>query len=227
MLLSSELILAGLIPTSIRTEGQKEEAAHNQSALRWNALNGRTSAKLRKMTNLESVEQQEQEHRATVVSQEASSPWASQDASTNIRNRHPQHRSSSPDPSSMTRRSDLARSREGLLKADYEAPLASLNEHYSSGSDLDLDELEPHDGPTSPSMRGGWSPSKRRRKQKPSGLPAKRKGGWLRNNKPLFIISTILLGGLLAILGMLFGGVFKIPDAPPDGVSVPFLVKQT
>lgn len=211
-------------PNSDFHKNRRREAHHDQIALRRNALNGRTSAKFRKMTNLESVE--EQEHRATVVSQEASSPWASPDATTNIRNRHPQHRLLSPDQSSMTRRSDLARSREGLLKADYEAPLASPNEHYSSGSDLDLDELEPHDGPTSPSMRGGWSPSKRRRKQKPSGLPAKRKGGWLRNNKPLFIISTILLGGLLAILGMLFGGVFKIPDAPPDGVSVPSLVKQ-
>lgn len=127
----------------------------------------------------------------------------------------------------MPRESDLAGSREGLLKANYEASLASPDEAYSSGSDLDLDELEPrhelkrHDESEPPRLRGGWSPTKPTRKQEPSGQPLKRKGGWLRNNKPLFIISTILLGGLLAILGMLFGGVFEIPDAPPDGVSVP------
>ncbi len=121
----------------------------------------------------------------------------------------------------MTRKSDTAGSSEGLLEADYEASLASPDEAYGSGSDLDLDELEPHDEPTSTKLRGGWSPSKRKREQKPSGRPLKRKGGWLRNNKPLFIISAILLGGLLAILGMLFGGVFELPHAPPDGVSVP------
>jgi len=173
------------------------------------------------MSNLDYAEGIRKEQRVAAVPRTTPLSWTWHGTSSSIRNRSTTHRLFSLQPSSMARESDLAGSREGLLKTDYEASLASPDEAYSSGSELDLDELEPHEEPTSPRLRGGWSPSKRNRKQKqrPAGLPSKREGGWLRNNKPLFIISAILLGGLLAILGMLFGGAFRKPGAPPDGVS--------
>lgn len=138
-----------------------------------------------------------------------------------MRNRFPKYQALATDSVGMALESDHAESREGLLKGDYndEASHASPDEHYGSGSELDLDELEPLEDPSTPSMRGGWSPSKSKQKIRPSGLPSKRKGGWFRN-KTLWVIATILLGGLIAVLGMLFGHDFKKPGAPLDGVSV-------
>lgn len=126
----------------------------------------------------------------------------------------------------MTRDADLAGSREGLLRNGDQASRLSNDEEYESGSDIDLDELDsPDDQSPSPTLRGGWKPIKRRKKapgKELPGLPSKRKGGWLRN-KAWMLITAILVGGLVGVLGALYGGVFKKPaaHAPLDGVSHP------
>lgn len=108
-----------------------------------------------------------------------------------------------------------------LLKTENEASPSWPDEAYSSDSEPDLDGPATYEENGTPGLRGGWTPSKGKQnaKPRPGGHPSRRKGGWLRNNKPLLIVCAISLGGLLAILGMLFGGVFEKPKAPPDGVS--------
>ena len=61
----------------------------------------------------------------------------------------------------MTREAELTSSREGLLKHGAATLSRESLGDYSSGSDLDLDELEAQDGQTSPRPRGGWTPLKR------------------------------------------------------------------
>ncbi len=121
----------------------------------------------------------------------------------------------------MTREEDLARSRKGLLK-NQDASRRSLDEADSSGSELDHDELEMLEvEPTSPRLRGGWSPTKRKKKGVLPGhpkLPSKRKGGWLRH-KTWMLITAILVGGIVGGLGGVFGGAFKAPGLQ-DGVSL-------
>ena len=122
----------------------------------------------------------------------------------------------------MTRESDLAGSRQGLLRSEDASP-ASSHEEDSSDSELELDELDDHQAPSSRSgLRGGWSPIKRKKKGKledSSQLPSKRKGGWFRH-KIWLLISAILLGGLIGVIGGLYGHVFKKPGLQ-DGVGVP------
>ena len=118
----------------------------------------------------------------------------------------------------MTREQDLPDSRRGLLKDEYtERP--SLDEDCS-GSDLGLDELEILEAePSSPRIRGGWSPIKRKKKGIPQGNPSKRIGGLFRH-KICFLIGAVLLGGLVGVLGGIYSGFFKKPGLQ-DGVSNP------
>ena len=122
----------------------------------------------------------------------------------------------------MTRATDLAASREGLLK-DEDASPGPPHDASSSGSELDLDELQTLEAqPSSSRLRGGWSPTRRKKKGVMKGhprLPSKRKGGLLRN-KTWMLITAILLGGLIGVLGGVFGGMFKKPGLQ-DGVSPP------
>ena len=122
----------------------------------------------------------------------------------------------------MTREADLAGSKQGLL-GNQDASPASSHEDDSSGSELELDELDDHQARLSPvRMRGGWSPIKRKGKCKQDGppkLPSKRKGGWLRN-KVVWLILAILLGGMVSVLGGIYGKVFKKPGLR-DGVGLP------
>ena len=120
----------------------------------------------------------------------------------------------------MTRESDLAVLREGLLP-DEKAPRASLDDNDSSESDLETNELEElNANPSSPRIRGGWSPIKRKKKgNKNPDQISKRKGGWLRNKTCLYI-SVILVGALIALLAGIYGRVFKGKGLrPQDGVS--------
>ena len=116
----------------------------------------------------------------------------------------------------MTREKDLAGSRQGLLK-DENGGGPSLDQD-SSDSDLGLDELEILEAEsTSPRIRGGWSPIKRKKKRiSPSG-PSKRTGGLFRN-RICWLITAIILGGVVGALSGIYSGVFKEPGLQ-DGVS--------
>ena len=126
----------------------------------------------------------------------------------------------------MTREADLPSSREGLLKHGAATLSRDSLDNYSSSSELDLDELELLEGQTSPRPRGGWSPSKRKKKDNEKekehkrAQKAKTKGGWLRS-KTCWVVSAILLGGLLVLLGGFQTFVYKKPQ-PMDGLSPPW-----
>ncbi len=123
----------------------------------------------------------------------------------------------------MTRAAELASSREGLL--DHEAASSyrrSLGSDRSS-SELSLDELHLPDGATAPRLRGGWSPSRRKKKDKEKeyqGVPKlKRKGGLFRG-KSCILVTSILGGGLVALVTFC---IFVYKKATPlDGQSPPW-----
>ena len=126
----------------------------------------------------------------------------------------------------MTREAELTSSREGLLKHGAATLSRESLDDYSSGSDLDLDELEAQDAETSPRPRGGWSPLKRKRNSKGKAKEdqtrpkAKRKGGWCRS-KTCLLVSTILIGGLLVLVGGAYQFFYK-KIRPVDGQSPPW-----
>ena len=121
----------------------------------------------------------------------------------------------------MTRESDLATLREGLLPGE-KAQRTSHEQSDDSESDLEINELEELNGdPSLPRIRGGWSPLKRRKKGKKNpDQPSKRRGGWLRNKTWMFVIA-LLVAGLIAYLAGSYAGVFK-KLKPQDGVSQAF-----
>ena len=103
----------------------------------------------------------------------------------------------------MTRTADLASSRQGLLDHQGSRPYRRSLGSDRSSSDMNLNELEQPDEASAPRVRGGWSPSKRKKKEKEIRYPLmpklERKGGLLRN-KACLVIMTILLGGLIALI---------------------------
>ena len=128
----------------------------------------------------------------------------------------------------MTRQEDLASSREGLLDTQTSRP--SLEDAYSSSSDFDLDELDALHDDSKPRTRGGWwskrergdltTPQDRRKnKERAHGLKSQRKGGWCRN-KQCWLITAILLSGLIVVLFSI-GWMFK-KHTPKDGLSPPW-----
>ena len=126
----------------------------------------------------------------------------------------------------MTREADLSSSREGLLRNGAATLSRDSLDSYTSSSELDLDELELHNGQTSPRPRGGWSPVRRKKNNKGKGQEhkqspkARRKGGCLQN-RVCWVVSAILMGGLLVILGGFRTFVYKKPQ-PMDGLSPPW-----
>lgn len=111
----------------------------------------------------------------------------------------------------MMRETDTSPTREGLLQNE-EGYRHSQEHAYASESDLDPDEPDNLEaGKKSPRLRGGWSPTRRKQKgvqNGNNGPPSKRKGGWFRNKK-LMLIGAILLGGLIGVLGGVYGRAFK------------------
>ena len=127
----------------------------------------------------------------------------------------------------MTRAAEIVSSREGLLDHEaarpYRRSLGSDRSSSELSSELNLDELKLPDETSAPRVRGGWSPSIRKKKDKEkgySGVPkAKRKGGLLQT-KPCLLVTSILLGGLLGLLGVM---IFVYRKATPlDGQSPPW-----
>lgn len=123
----------------------------------------------------------------------------------------------------MTRAAELASSREGLLDHKAAGPYRrSLGSDHTS-SELDLDELELQNEVPASRPRGGWSPSRRKKKDKEkeskNAPKARRKGGLMRN-RICWLIMTLLLGGLLGLIAM---ALFVYKKATPlDGQSPPW-----
>lgn len=123
----------------------------------------------------------------------------------------------------MTRAAEHASSREGLLGHEAARPYRRSLGSDRSSSEFNLDELELPDETSAPRMRGGWSPSRRKKKDKERGYPEVPKagrGGGLLRKKPCLLIMAILLGGFVCLLAfMVF--VYK-KAAPVDGLSPPW-----
>ena len=117
---------------------------------------------------------------------------------------------------------DHARSQEGLLTDGDRPAQSSLGDDDSSDSGLDIEELELLEAePTSPRLRGGWSPTKKKSTRPLKGhprLPSKRKGGLLRS-KTCLLIGAIIGGMIVGLVGGFFEGIFKRPGLR-DGVSL-------
>ena len=151
----------------------------------------------------------------------------SHDPLMSLRNRAAKHDKSSERTIRMTREAELAGSREGLLQNEANTPSRpSLEESYSSSSELDLDELKPLDATTK--LRGGWSPlkgkyRKGKEEEKDEGrLPKPRRKGGLFRSRVCRLIASILFGAVL-VLGASIGWVFKKSTllSPQDGVRLP------
>ncbi|KAL6722100.1 hypothetical protein ACLMJK_001206 [Lecanora helva] len=123
----------------------------------------------------------------------------------------------------MTREVEQSGSKQGLLTREHGSP-ASPDDSHGSGSEADADELDFLDADTtSPTLRGGWSPKKKKGKgpQEASPRPKlNRKGGWLRN-RVLWLLAAVLLGVTVGVIGGLYGGIFKKPGLQ-DGLSPPW-----
>ena len=123
----------------------------------------------------------------------------------------------------MTRTADLASSREGLLDHQGSRPYRRSLGSDRSSSDLILDELQQPDETSASRPRGGWSPSKRKKKDMEKRYPLlpkmERKGGLLRN-KACLLIMSILLGGLVGLIATV-AFVYK-KAATLDGQSPPW-----
>lgn len=129
----------------------------------------------------------------------------------------------------MPREEDLNGSREGLL--DSHSPQGASDDHQSSSSDLDLDELDAPIDKSETRPRGGWRSKKtpeeeqvplgKRRADRDQAYMSKmkRKGGLLQR-KACWLISAILIAGLVILLFSL-GWMFKT-STPPDGQSPPW-----
>lgn len=119
----------------------------------------------------------------------------------------------------MTRESELANPREGLLRKEETA--RPLDDEDIFESELGLEELELLEAEeSSPRLRGGWAPLERMKKvgKKAKGDP-NRKGGWCRN-KIWWFVAVLLLGAMVGGLGGAYGGVWKRHrNTYKDGVS--------
>ena len=125
----------------------------------------------------------------------------------------------------MPRSAEHASSREGLLEHEAATPYRRSTASDRSSSDSNANELDFLDDVSAPRPRGGWSKSPSRWKGKNKekehqGLPKTRRKGGLLRKKPCLLIMSILLGGLVGLIGMA-AWVWR-KAAPLDGQSPPW-----
>ncbi len=139
--------------------------------------------------------------------------------------RSPKH-SRRDSSTAMTRETENANDREGLLETNHNPSRSTFNDDNSSTSDLSLDELEQLDAASGSRLRGGWAPLKKGGKTARDkmegdygfGPSTKRRGGCLRSK--WFWLTIALLTAALVVLLACSSWIFK-EAVPQDGVCFP------